>query len=281
MVYHLKSEDYIDSKSACGCSYFRGPENICYLHDHEFFEFVITLDGNTIHEIGGVRTKLQKNTLMLIRPHDMHRYVDEGQGIFSYINFLFAKDTFFDVGRYLGEEKIINKLVAVEKPPQVVLSDDEAKEIVNRFLSLMGNTMVKNPTVVSRGIVASVLSRYFLSGNGENEDIPEWFTSLCIDMHRIDFFSDKLTKGCMKTDKSYGYICHCFKKYLNTTPTDYINRIRLNYAGNLLLNSNMSVLDVSLECGFENLGHFYKLFKAKNGISPGKYKKLMQSKLII
>ena len=121
----------------------------------------------------------------------------------------------------------------------------------------------------------------FLSGNGENEDIPEWFTSLCIDMHRIDFFSDKLTKGCMKTDKSYGYICHCFKKYLNTTPTDYINGIRLNYAGNLLLNSNMSVLDVSLECGFENLGHFYKLFKAKNGISPGKYKKLMQSKLII
>lgn len=48
----------------------------------------------------------------------------------------------------------------------------------------------------------------------------------------------------------------------------YINGLRINYAANLLLNSNQSIAEVSYLCGFQNLGYFYRVFKQEYGIPP-------------
>ncbi len=35
----------------------------------------------------------------------------------------------------------------------------------------------------------------------------------------------------------------------------------------------MTILDIGLECVFDNAGYFHRLFKAKYGVSPGELRK--------
>lgn len=57
------------------------------------------------------------------------------------------------------------------------------------------------------------------------------------------------------------------------TPTEYVNGLRLAYARHLLKYTDHSVLDISMECGFENPSHFYHLFAASVGHSPAAFRR--------
>jgi hypothetical protein len=47
------------------------------------------------------------------------------------------------------------------------------------------------------------------------------------------------------------------QKYLNKTPTEYTNSLRLDFSISLLLQTDEKVIDVSLDAGFESLRYFY------------------------
>ena len=59
-----------------------------------------------------------------------------------------------------------------------------------------------------------------------------------------------------------------FRKYLGRTPTRYYLELRLNRARLLLLQTDMSVLDVALACGFVSASHFSKCFREFFGRTP-------------
>ena len=63
------------------------------------------------------------------------------------------------------------------------------------------------------------------------------------------------------------------KQYFNATVSDFVNEQRLNYATDLLINTNRPVIDIALDCGFNNVNYFYRLFKRKHGDSPNSYRK--------
>jgi transcriptional regulator GlxA family with amidase domain len=57
-----------------------------------------------------------------------------------------------------------------------------------------------------------------------------------------------------------------FRTYLDTTPNTFYRELRLSKANNLLLNTNMSVRDVGLACGFAN--GFSALYRSFFGVTP-------------
>ena len=64
-----------------------------------------------------------------------------------------------------------------------------------------------------------------------------------------------------------------FKKEFNSTPHAYLNNIRLAQAKNLLITTNLSINDLSLQIGFNDPLYFCKFFKQKTGFSPSEYRK--------
>ncbi|AXI48458.1 GlxA family transcriptional regulator [Sulfitobacter sp. SK012] len=60
-----------------------------------------------------------------------------------------------------------------------------------------------------------------------------------------------------------------FSKYLHTSPKRHYLHIRLEKARNLLQQTDLSVTDVCMACGFKSLSHFSKSYRAAFGISPG------------
>ena len=64
------------------------------------------------------------------------------------------------------------------------------------------------------------------------------------------------------------YLRKLFSQYLNLSPVDYLNQIRLNKAIELLRNTEMSIKEVCFACGFQSPQYFSRLFKQQMGITP-------------
>jgi AraC-like DNA-binding protein len=68
------------------------------------------------------------------------------------------------------------------------------------------------------------------------------------------------------------YFCKMFKKATGLKFTDYVSRIRVEKAKNLLLNRNLRVSEIAYEVGFQSLTHFNRVFKKILGLSPTEYR---------
>ncbi len=60
-----------------------------------------------------------------------------------------------------------------------------------------------------------------------------------------------------------------FSKYINVSPKRYYLKLRLEKARDLLRQTDLSVTDVCVACGFKSLSHFSKSYRTAYGISPG------------
>jgi len=67
---------------------------------------------------------------------------------------------------------------------------------------------------------------------------------------------------------SLNHLTRLFRQALQTTPHEYWDRLRLEYARGRLAQPASRVKEVAIELGFKNLSHFSKWFKHHTGKSP-------------
>lgn len=84
-----------------------------------------------------------------------------------------------------------------------------------------------------------------------------------------------LASLCQTFYRSNSYICNTFKKYTQTTITDFILHVRISHA-KIFLKKNDTTL-VSQLTGFHNYSYFCRTFKRLTGITPLSYKRLEES----
>jgi AraC-like DNA-binding protein/ligand-binding sensor protein len=68
------------------------------------------------------------------------------------------------------------------------------------------------------------------------------------------------------------HFCKMFKKATGLNFTEYVSRVRVEKARNLLLNPNLRVSEIAYEVGFQSLTHFNRVFKKITGRSPTNYR---------
>ncbi len=64
-----------------------------------------------------------------------------------------------------------------------------------------------------------------------------------------------------------------FKHAYRLTPHAYLTRVRLQHAADFLRRTELSVMDIGWQCGFDNPSAFGRAFKAEYDIQPGQYRK--------
>ena len=64
------------------------------------------------------------------------------------------------------------------------------------------------------------------------------------------------------------YLRKLFARYLNLSPLDYLNQLRINRAIELLKNTDMSIKEVCFVCGFKSPQYFSRVFKQQMEITP-------------
>jgi len=66
----------------------------------------------------------------------------------------------------------------------------------------------------------------------------------------------------------YSWFRRMFKHYTGLSPSQYFLQLKLNKAKDLVLNTSLSIKEISVITGFESQYYFSKFFKKRIGISP-------------
>jgi AraC-like DNA-binding protein/ligand-binding sensor protein len=81
-----------------------------------------------------------------------------------------------------------------------------------------------------------------------------------------------LAKVAQAMHVSTFYFCKMFKKATGLTFTEYLSRVRVEKAKNLLLNPHLRISEIAYDVGFQSLTHFNRVFRQVVGQSPSDYR---------
>ena len=76
-----------------------------------------------------------------------------------------------------------------------------------------------------------------------------------------------------KSDISEVYFRKLFKECYGVSPGQYLLRIKIDKAKQLLCTEQLTVTEISAVCGYSNVYHFCEIFKKKTGMTPTEYRK--------
>ncbi len=95
-------------------------------------------------------------------------------------------------------------------------------------------------------------------------------------MSRKENFLQGLKRMQAMAGQSPEHLARTFRKYLGVTPSTFINQKRLAYTCEILANSNLPIIEVALESGFDDVGYFNRLFKQKYQCTPKQFRRRMR-----
>lgn len=73
------------------------------------------------------------------------------------------------------------------------------------------------------------------------------------------------------------YLTHLFSMRYGVSPLQYLIRKRIALSKHLLVNTDRKVDQISIDCGYDDVAYFCRLFKKQEGITPLQFRKLHRS----
>jgi len=116
----------------------------------------------------------------------------------------------------------------------------------------------------------SLVSNQLLVRNANAEPPAITRAKQFIKEHQADEIS--LGDVAKAVNTSTFYFCKMFKKTTGLNFTDYLSRVRVEKARNLLLNPNLRISEIAFAAGFQSLSHFNRVFRRIAGESPTRYR---------
>lgn len=254
-------------------------------HDHDFYEILLVLSGSMNYQLCGKNFVLAEGSLAFMRPGDSHCKISNGSPC-QHINVAFPDTVVNALCDFLYDNSKKEVLMSFEYLPIITLSSNDTKMLRQKLEML--NLLPVNRKMLCRmhlrmillDIISQHYSEYFLDSYSiaARLNLPTWLDELLNSMRNPDTFSYTLEDWAEFSQKTKEYLCRSFRKYLNTTPMQHLNSLHLNYAANLLAHTDIEIIDVAYDSGFQSLSHFYHLFKEEFNSSPSKYRIKCQRK---
>jgi AraC family cel operon transcriptional repressor len=113
----------------------------------------------------------------------------------------------------------------------------------------------------------------------DESPMPEWLTTALRDMANPEHLQGGTRALADLAGRSPDHVARAAKRWLGKSPTELVNEARMEHAARLLAGTDREILDIADDCGLPNLAHFYKLFAARYGCTPRRYR-LQQFKIV-
>jgi AraC family transcriptional regulator, dual regulator of chb operon len=247
-----------------------------YSHNHDFYEFFIVKEGMMYHNINGEIQRLAEKSLCLAAPDDVHFFWKESsvnRAVFT--NVAFSKELFNQTYCFLFGEAVMETLS--RGIASVSLCHDSYKVLLEKSDSIKNiATKITESKLLSlvKSLIADVLTLFYFSNNNNPKKMPMWLLNACNDMKREENYITGLKRFIEISGKSQEHLTRYIKRYYGISPTAYINSCRLNKVAQMLVSTDMNVIQIAYSAGFESIAHFNKLFKKQYGVTPAVYRRI-------
>lgn len=274
--FTLQAEGYIDPVLEFEYKHIMNyRESFPLLHDHDYYEFFLIVEGSLKHHINGQTVVLEKGHMVFIRPKDVHSFLWNNEEV-HFINLAIVEKTIDELFSYFGQGFDKDEVVQPQMPPTFLLNKHELNDVLLQFEQL--STLPVNDrlrlNIELRCILINVFSRFFLRSREQSEsNLPDWLRNVVEEMKKPVNFKEGIKALKDIACKSDEHISRSFKKYLNQTPTQFVNELKLNYAANQIRFSNRKIIDIAFEAGYENQSNFHRQFKSTYDLTPSEFRK--------
>jgi AraC family cel operon transcriptional repressor len=239
-------------------------------HCHDFAEICWVESGEGSHLLNGDRYPLRAGDIFFILPDDCHSLGVEASQTMGIVNLAFPP-TVVDEMRYryfVHEERWFwgsrSRAGSERLSPEQVARTGQAVDI----LALANRERFP--------LDWFLLTLFHELGARHAEalpsTIPEWLRDACQKIRQPEHFRDGMPAFFRLAGKSPEHVARTMRAHTGMTPTDFLNRARLDHAALQLRTGQSPVTQVAYDSGFENLSHFFHLFRRRFGMSPGVYR---------
>lgn len=242
------------------------------MHTHDYYECFLVTGRGGMHLLRKGNEPLLQDNLYFVRPEHAHGFrVDGKKQSPTFINLVLR----FDV-----VESFLNRHPEAfphdvwkpghSKPAKLELAPGQLHEIHQVIDSLIYSPRSEINLEWFLSSLSRLLQPMELDlGRGT---LPVWLRQ---GLHQFRE-PEMLRHGVQELVKH----CHCtpehlareMKKHLGKRPVEWINDQKMRYATLLLQTTDLSITDVALEVGVNNLSHFHSLFKRAYGVTPRQYR---------
>ena len=252
-----------------------------------FFRIYLILEGRAQLKLNDVLYTLKPGYVYLIPSFSLHNDMCSGEFSLYYIhvyeNQKRAISIFdeYDFPVEVPADKLSVNLIErlLDLNPNKELQQYDPKTYTNdpAFMkSLAGSgQMPINILLETKGILCQVFSRFISKAisSGIKNDARIWSAVHYIRDHINNKI--KISELAGHCNLSNDHLIRLFKKELNTTPIDYINRKKIEKAQLMLVIENNTIKEVAYALAFENISYFNKVFRKILNKTPTEYKKEM------
>lgn len=271
----LDEKKHVDLESGFLCRYVKSETEYLCPHYHNYYELFVVIRGTLLHIANNTKQQLSQGDMLFIRDFDIHNYQNITKEGFTFLNIAFTKETLDSLNAYLGDAFPKDILLSEKMPPHIRLTENDTQKLFNSATTINAISDANLRKLNMRVLLADIFTKYFMNTTEKPSDIPLWLEMMYEKMKKTQNFTGGIEKMCEISGRTREHIARSMKKHYGISPLEYINELKLNYAANLLMSSNLSIAEICFECGFQNLSWFYSLFNDKYGMTPSKYKKNM------
>ncbi|AJE45509.1 helix-turn-helix domain-containing protein [Celeribacter indicus] len=107
---------------------------------------------------------------------------------------------------------------------------------------------------------------------GEAAKVPPWLADALIAVESPAVFRDGAAGLVAQCGKAHAHVARTMQACLGQTPSDYVNRLRMDYAARQLKGTPDSLTEIAEEIGIQNMSHFHRLFRTRFGMTPRQYR---------
>ena len=264
------------------------------LHKHDFIELVYFKSGTGKHYINGETFHISNGDLCLINTGVEHYYTinNEAHGAIAVKNCIFYSDFFsekYDSDNFIMEiwADLFPSRLPATPISFIQINGDYNKDYLSLFNVIENEISSRKPGYLKiiRECLSSMLIKILRDHWEATNDHPISIKNIALLEQTIAYIQKNASQNLLLEDIagmihfSSVYYNKLLKLYTGMTFNKFLQKTRCELAGKLLKETNETVGAICEKVGYNDLKHFFVLFKEYMGTTPHNYRKKYLSKL--
>ncbi len=248
-------------------------------HRHSRFEIVHFRNGSGVYSVNGHNYSIKPDDIFVFSSNEQHCIVDVIEPL-DFVNIHFEPrffwgsriESFSDAGMFFYHSD--NFKCRLSRNSE---STKQIASLIEEILSELNNKK-KEYKMMARAKLTDIMVR-LIREYGYNDTHQKSSSNVKAVKTAMDYIHKHLTEKITLEDiasnsgMSRSRFSTVFKETMGITLWDYVCERRIELVMQKLeKNQDISMLDIALECGFNNTANFNKAFKKQTGITPKEYK---------
>lgn len=225
-------------------------------HFHDFYEWIIVIDGSCTQIINEKTMFMDKNSCLLLCPGDRHKYISQSDDV-NIVSVSVEKDEFdgfANIFRFKKENKcFLTMLNMTQLSTLLAFYHANCEEEYKLFLANLIKINIDN-----------------FKGK---DSIPPTLKFAVNEMTKPENLKIGVKRFTELSGYSKSHLSRLMNKHYGITLHQFIINTRLESAYNLLVLTKINMEELSESLGYASFSHFNKIFKCRYGITPAVLRK--------